>query len=140
VPELAAVLAAADARPAPASRAPARAGVLVALSLGVAAAAVVGVAAASSLTAHERGARAVVADVGDASVPMVAGWTSYEPPVCEPGADEPGAGETCAAVPASLVIASSDTVPRACVEPLEPTRQGDDFALTCRREPEMSSP
>jgi hypothetical protein len=141
VPELAAVLAAADAGPARTrSRTAARGGVLVALSLGVAAAAVVGVAAASSLATHQRGARAIVADEGDASVPMVAGWTTYEPPVCEPGADEPGGGETCAAVPASLVMASSDAVPRACVESLEPVPHADDFALTCRREPEMSSP
>jgi hypothetical protein len=141
VPELGAILAAADARPAPTPRPAARAGVLVALSLGVAAAAVVGVAAASSLsTTHERGARAIVADEGDASVPLVAGWSSYEPPVCEPGADEPGGGETCAVVPASLVIASSDAIPRACVESPEPVRHADDFALTCRREPEMSSP
>lgn len=141
VPELGAILAAADARPVRKAQTPARAGVLVALSLGVAAAAVVGVAAASSLATHERGARVIVADEGDASVPMVAGWTSYEPPVCEPGTDEPGgAGETCAPVPASLVVASSDTIPRACVQSPESVGHADDFALTCRREPEMSSP
>lgn len=140
VPDLAAILAAADARPALTAGSPARAGVLVALSLGVAAACVVGVAAASSLVTHHRGARAIVSDEGDASVPLVAGWTSYEPPICEPGADEPGAGETCAAVPASLVVASSDGVPRACVESLAPPSHADGFALTCTREPEMSSP
>lgn len=141
LPELGAILAAADA---PVPRSPgmqARVGVVVALSLGVAAAAALGVAAASSLTTHARGARAILAEDGDASVPLAAAWTSYEPPVCEPGTDEPGTEQTCTAVPASLVFASTDGVPRACVEPLEPVRRAaDDFGLTCRREPEMSSP
>jgi hypothetical protein len=136
VPELGAILAAADARPRPNRRGPARAGVLVALSL-VAAACVLAVVAVSALTAHDRGARAIVADDGDAAAPLGAAWMSYEPPLCEP---EPGGGETCAAVPASLVVASSDGIPRACVEPLEPVRHADDFAAACSREPEMSSP
>ncbi|HEX8791716.1 MAG TPA: hypothetical protein VF765_12260 [Polyangiaceae bacterium] len=142
VPALEAILAAADARPARTSGRAGRAGVLVAVSLGIAAAAavVVGVAAASSLATHERRARAIVADDGDASVPIAAGWTSYEPPICEPGADDPGAGETCAAVPASLVMASSDGIPRASVESMDPPGHADDFALTCKREPEMSTP
>jgi hypothetical protein len=142
VPELGAILAAADARRvlSRTPRAAARAGVLVALSLGVAAAAVVGVAAASSLASHGRVARAIVPDESDASVPFVAGWASYEPPVCEPGDVEPGAGETCAAVPASLVFASSDTIPRPFADSLETVCHADDFALSCKREPEMSSP
>jgi hypothetical protein len=139
VPELGAILAAADARPRRNPGTTARAGVLAALSL-VAAAGVLGVAAASALTTHERGTRAILADDGDASVPMGAAWASSEPAVCELGAEDPGAGETCAAVPASLVVASSDGIARECVEPLEPLRHADDLALTCRREPEMSSP
>jgi hypothetical protein len=138
VPELGAILAAADARPGRNPGMPARAGALVVLSL-VAAAAVLCVVAASALTTHERGARAILADEGDASVPLGAAWTSYEPPICQPGAEEPGA-EACVAVPASLLVASSDEIPHACVEPLEPARHADDFALTCEREPEMSSP
>jgi hypothetical protein len=139
VPELGAILAAADARPRRKPGTSARAGALVALSLA-AAAVVLGIVTASALTTHERGPRAILADEGDASVPLLAGWTSYEPPVCEPGAEEPGADEACVAVPASLVVASSDGIPRACVEPLEPVGHADDFALTCKREPEMSSP
>jgi hypothetical protein len=140
VPELAAILAAADARPRRNPRMPARVGVVVALSL-VAAASVLGVAATSALATHERGARAILADEGDASVLPGVAWTSYEPAaICEPGAEDPGGGETCAAVPASLVVASSDGIPRACVEPQEPVRHADDFTLACKREPEMSSP
>ena len=139
VPELGAILAAADARPRRKPAMPARAGALAVLSL-VAAAAVLCVVAASALTTHARGARAILGDEGDASVPLGAAWTSYEPAICEPGADEPGSDEACVAVPASLVVASSDGIPRACVEPLEPARHADDFALTCKREPEMSSP
>lgn len=139
LPELGAILAAADAAPRRSPRMRARVGVVVAVSLGVAAASVLGVATASSVTRHERGSRAAVADQGDASVPLGAAWT-YEPPVCEPGTDDRGAGETCAAVPASLVVASTDELTRACVEPQEPTGHADDFGLTCRREPEMSSP
>ena len=139
VPELGAILAAADSRPRRNPGIPARKAVLVALSL-VAAAAVLCVVAASALTTHERGARAILADEGDASVPLGAAWTSYEPAVCEPGAEETGSDEACVAVPASLLVASSDGIPRACVEPLEPVRHADDFALACKREPEMSSP
>ncbi len=129
-----------DARPRRNSRSVrARAGAIAVLSL-VAAAAVLCVVAASALTTHERGARGILADEGDASVPLGAAWTSYEPPICEPGAEEPGSDDACVAVPASLLVASSDGIPRACVEPLEPAPHADDFALTCRREPEMSSP
>jgi len=140
VADLGAILAAADARPGRNPRVPAPAGVLIALSLA-AAASVFGVVAASALAAHEHSARAIVPGDGDASVPLAAAWTSYDPAICEPGAEDPGAGETCAAVPASLVVASSDGIPRACVEPTEPARHADDFALACsKREPEMSSP
>jgi len=139
VPDLGAILAAAEARPRRNPGMRARAGALAVLSL-VAAAAVLFVVTASALTKHERGTRAILADEGDASVPLGAAWTSYEPAVCEPGAEEPGSGDACVAVPASLLIASSDGIPRACVEPLEPAPNADDFALTCRREPEMSSP
>ena len=139
VPELGAILAAADARPGRKPGMRARAGAIAVLSL-VAAAAVLCVVAASALTKHERGARAILADEGDASVPLGAAWTSYEPPICEPGADEPGSDDACVAVPASLLVASSDGISRACVEPLDPAPHADDFALTCRREPEMSSP
>lgn len=139
VPDLAAILAAAEARPRRDTRIAARVGVVAALSL-VAAAAVLGVVAASSLATHDRGARAVLADEGDASVPLGAAWASYEPPVCEPGADEHGADETCGAVPASLVVAASDQVARACVQPQEPVGRADDYSLACDREPEMSSP
>jgi hypothetical protein len=139
LPKLGAILAAADARPRRNPRLRARAGVLVALSL-VAAASVLGVLAASALATQDRGARAILSDEGDASAPLAAAWSSYEPPICEPGAEDPGAGETCAAVPASLVVASSDGIPRACVEPMEPVGHADDFSLACKREPEMSSP
>ncbi len=140
VPELGAILAAA-ARPTRRAAIPARVGVLVALSVA-SAAAVLGVIAVSALAAHEHAARPVLADDGDASVPLGAAWTwtSCEPAISEPGADEPSAGETCAAVPASLVMASSDGFPRACVEPLQPIGRADDLSLACRREPEMSSP
>jgi hypothetical protein len=140
VPELGAILAATDARPRRSPGVPAHAGVLIVLSLA-AAASVLGVLAASALAAHEHGARAILPDDGDASVSLVGGWTSYDPAICEPGAEDPGAGETCAAVPASLVVASSEGIPRACEEPTQPPRQADDFALACsKREPEMSSP
>jgi hypothetical protein len=139
VPELGAILAAAEARPRRNPGMPARAGTLALLSL-VAAAVVLCVVAASARTTHQRGGRAILADDGDASVPLGATWTSYEPGICEPGSEEPGSDEACVAVPASFLVASSDGISRACVEPLEPAGHVDDFALTCKREPEMSSP
>ena len=139
VPDLGAILAAADARSRRGPGMRARAGAIAVLSL-VTAAAVLCVVAASALTTHERGPRAILADEGDASVPLGAAWTSYEPPICEPGAEEPGPDEACVAVPASLLVASSDGFSRECVEPLEQAPHADDFALTCRRDPEMSSP
>lgn len=142
VPDLGTILAAAEARRERRPRMAARVGALVALSLGVAATGVLLLVAASSLVAHDRGPRAILADEGDASVPRAAAWASYEPPVCEPSPDEPGSDETCAAVPASLVFAASDTMPRACVESPEIVARADDFGfgLACTREPQVSSP